>query len=218
MLRGGPGRTSSRRCVHASSCLSMTGTVEPNTEQPVPHEEARPRRFPRVPFHVPVRLTRLATGQVLDLQAQNLSESGLFVETVIPFPVGELFRLRFPTSPGDLEEVAVARVVWRRAYTPSRPAGTRPGLGIAFLLMRPAERRALGILVEEGGVAPPEPERQPPPRAPDPPPPETSASPLLAAGPLADEIVDLGPTGWLLLAALSMAAVAALLAGLQPLP
>ena len=200
----------------------MTDTVEPNTEQPtVPQEEVRARRFPRVPFHVPVRVTRLSTGQVLELQAQNLSQSGMFVETVIPFPIGELFRVRFPTSPGDFDEVSVARVAWRRAFTPSRPAGTQPGIGVAFLLMRPAERRALGQLVDDGGVAPREPERRPPPRAPAPPPERevpVSASPLFAGGPVGEDVIDLGPTGWLLLAALSLAAVAALLAGLHPLP
>lgn len=194
--------------------------VEPNTEQPVvPQEEVRARRFSRVPFHVPVRVTRLSTGQVLELQAQNLSESGMFVETVIPFPVGELFRVRFPTSPGDFDEVSVARVAWRRAFTPSRPAGTQPGIGVAFLLMRPVERRALAALVDDGGVAPPLPDRRPPPRAPAPPAREISIpSPLLAAGPMAEDVVDLGPTGWLVLAALSLAAVAVLLAGIQPLP
>ena len=168
---------------------------------------------------MPVRVTRLSTGQVLELMAQNLSASGVFVETVIPFPVGELFRVAFPTSPGGFDEVAVARVVWRRPFTPSRPAGLAPGIGIAFLLMRPAERRALEALIDEGGVAPPEPERMPPPRAPAPPADFTAPRQLvIPAGPAGEDVVDLGPTGWLLLAALSMAAVAALLAGLNPMP
>ena len=117
-----------------------------------------------------MKVTRIATGQVLELMAQNLSLSGMFVETVIPFPVGELFKITFPTSPGGFDEVAVGRVAWRRPFTPSRPAGLAPGIGVAFLLMRPAERRALEELIDEGGVAPPEPERMPPPRAPAPPP------------------------------------------------
>lgn len=171
-----------------------------------------------MPFHVPVRLTRLSTGQVMELMAQNLSASGVFVETVIPFPVGELFRVSFPTSPGDFDEVAVARVAWRRPFTPSRPAGLAPGIGIAFLLMRPAERRALETLIDEGGIAPAEPERMPPPRAPAPPAETTLPRQLvIPAGP-GEDAVDLGPTGWLVLAALSMAAVAALLAGLNPVP
>lgn len=193
--------------------------MESPTEQEkiVSSQQVRARRFPRVPFHVPVRLTRLSTGQTLELMAQNLSASGLFVETVIPVPIGELFRVSFPTSPGGFDEVAVARVAWRRPFTSSRPAGTAPGLGIAFLLMRPAERRALEALVDDGGVAPAE----PPGRAPGnhaPPPAATREIPLLVGSSLRDDVIDLGPTGWLLLAALSMAAVAALLAGLQPLP
>jgi hypothetical protein len=137
---------------------------------------------------------------------------------VIPIPVGELFRVAFPTSPGGFDEVAVARVAWRRPFTPTRPAGMAPGLGFAFLLMRPGERRALEALVEEGGVPPAEQPRTPPNRGPSPPPPPTREMPLLVGNSFGEDVIDLGPTGWLLLAALSMAAVAALLAGLQPLP
>lgn len=192
--------------------------MESHTEQEVvSSQELRARRFPRVPFHVPVRVTRLSTGQTLEFMAQNLSASGMFVETVIPIPVGELFRVAFPTSPGGFDEVAVARVAWRRPFTASRPAGMSPGIGFAFLLMRPAERRALELLVEDGGVAPVEHPRTPPNRGPSPPPP-TREIPLLIGSSLSEDVIDLGPTGWLLLAALSMAAVAALLAGLQPLP
>ena len=197
--------------------------MEPNISQPV-QEEARGRRFPRVPFHTPVRATRISTGQSLELMAENLSETGLFIATVIPFPVGELFRLDFPDEPEGFAEVAVARVVWRRAFTPSRPAGMSPGLGVAFLLMRPAERRALTLLVDAGGVQPPAPPKTEmrPARSAPPPAPVPRGMPVLPAlttGPsVGEEIIDLGPAGWLLLAALSMAAVAALLAGLQPLP
>ena len=189
--------------------------MEQHTEQELSYEP-RARRFPRVPFRVPVRVTRLATGQVLELMALNLSETGMFLETVIPFPVGELFRVNLPTAPADFEEVAVARVVWRRAFTPSRPAGMAPGIGIAFLLMRPADRRALAAVVEDGGVAP-EPVYEPPrpSRSPEAPPPDRSAP---ALSPTMTDVIDLGPMGWLLLAAMSMAAVAALLAGLQPIP
>lgn len=193
--------------------------MEPNIGQDeIQSEAVRARRFPRVPFHVPVKVTRISTGQVLELMAQNLSLSGMFVETVIPFPVGELFKISFPTSPGGFDEVAVGRVTWRRPFTPSRPAGLAPGIGVAFLLMRPAERRALEQLIDDGGVAPPEPERMPPPRAPAPPPDPQLSAPrhlIIPAGPAGEDVIDLGPTGWLLLAALSMAAVAALLTGLQ---
>lgn len=185
--------------------------------------EARARRFPRVPLHTPVRVTRLATGQTLELMAQNLSETGIFIETVIPFPVGELFKLSFPDAPEDFGEVAVARIVWRRAFTPSRPAGMPPGLGVAFLLMRPGDRRALTQLVDAGGVQPPAPPRGEAPRPARTAPPPADPRPLpsmfpATAGAAGDDVIDLGPSGWLLLAALSMAAVAALLAGLQPLP
>lgn len=204
--------------------MQREGRNPPNVETISPSSslslDTRARRFPRVPFHTPVRVTRLSTGQTLELMAQNLSETGMFVETVIPFPVGELFKLTFPDSPEDFGEVAVARVVWRRAFTPSRPAGMPPGIGVAFLLMRPGDRRALTGLVDAGGVQPPAPAKEDAPRPARSAPPPPRALPMLPAGvgPASDEVIDLGPSGWLLLAALSMAAVAALLAGLQPLP
>src|SRR4051812_2961615 len=99
-------------------------------------DSAQSRRFARVPFDAPVRLIRHATGQSLELAALNLSESGLFVETVIPFAIGEVFRLSFPDADGGFEEVAAARVAWRRAFQPQRSIGQPPGVGLSFVFMR----------------------------------------------------------------------------------
>jgi hypothetical protein len=196
----------------------METHVEPEA---LPKTEALGRRFPRVPFQIPVRLTRLATGQVLELMARDVSAGGLFVETVIPFPVGEIFRLTIPDAPEGFDEVAVARVAWRRAFTPSRPAGMPPGIGLAFVLMRPASRRSLAAVVDSGGVRAPEPAQLPAPvpaRAPAPPPAPRDLGSLVPAPFAPDDMIDLGPGAWLLLAALSLAATAMLLSGLQPLP
>lgn len=185
-------------------------------------QSARTRRFGRVPFFVPVRLIRISTNQVLELQASNLSESGVFVETVIPFTVGEVFKLVIPSAPGGFEEVAVARISWRRPFSSARGTGAQPGIGISFVMMRPAERRALAQLVEAGGVAAPPPPRTIASRSPvqprvlvldrPAPPPER----FVLAGHSA--AMDVGPAGWLLVAALAAAAAASLLLGLQPLP
>jgi Tfp pilus assembly protein PilZ len=196
----------------------METHVDPET---LPKQDVHARRFARVPFNTPVRLTRLATGQVLELMARDLSHGGLFVETVIPLPVGELFRVSVPDAPEGFDEVAVARVAWRRAFTPSRPAGLPPGIGLAFLLMRPADRRALADVVDAGGVRLPETSLPAPvpSRTPVAPPPAPRDLGHLVPGPFAtDDLVDLGPGAWLLLAALSLAATALLLSGLQPLP
>lgn len=188
--------------------------------------DVQTRRFVRVPFQAPVRLTRMTTGQELELQAVNLSENGLYLETVIPFALGEVFRLAFPTSPNGFEGVAAARVVWRRGFATTRVAGQPPGIALAFLMMRPSDRQALTQLVEDGGIIPPRTHQTTPSRAPvatrivpeDDPEPVTRPSFRLktAGGPETLEMLDAGPFGWLLVLALALAAIASLLVGLQP--
>lgn len=190
-------------------------------------ESGRSRRFCRVPFDAPVRLTRHSTGQVLELQATNLSETGLFVETVIPFTPGELFRLDMPGAPDGFESVAVAKVCWRRPFSLNRAPGLPPGIGLMFLLMHPTDRQALHALVENGGIAPaPRPKTTPartaPVALPKPvgetrpvqvPPPQLRWKPI---GIDDQAAIDVAPFGWLLAIALALAAMASLLVGLQP--
>ncbi len=177
--------------------------------------ETQTRIFSRVPFDVPVRVTRTSTRQALDLRASNLSERGLFLETVLPFAEGELVRLHFPTRPGGFGAVAAARVAWRRPFGPDLPVGTAPGIGIAFLMMSPDDRLALRRLVESGGIG----------RSP------SSATPRLPAAPwsvpgFASRIarvgllgradaatLETGPNAWALAVALLLAAAASLLLG-----
>lgn len=178
-------------------------------------ERAQHRRFARVPFDCRVRLTRLATGQSLELDAVNLSEGGIFVQTVIPFPVGELFRVAVldERAPEDFAEVAAARVAWRRPFTNTREPGEPPGIGIAFLLMSPDDREGLSRIVEDGGLAP----RARPIAAPVAPiAVEEPVLPALVDGAEAIELDDVGPFGWLLVIALALAALASLLLGMHP--
>ena len=190
-------------------------------------ESGRARRFCRVPFDAPVRLTRHSTGQVLELQASNLSEGGLFVETVIPFAPGELFRLEMPGAPSGFDTVAVAKVCWRRPFSLNRSPGLPPGIGLMFLLMRPSDRQALHELVEDGGIAPsPRPATRPARSAPLPATVEPSKLPAVAPPPpqlrwrpvgVEDTTaIDVAPFGGLLAIALALAAMASLLVGLQP--
>lgn len=189
--------------------------------------DVQTRRFVRVPFQAPVRLTRMTTGQELELQAVNLSENGLYLETVIPFALGEVFRLAFPTSPNGFEQVAAARVVWRRGFATTRVAGQPPGIALAFLMMRPSDRQALTQLVEDGGIIPPRTHQTVPSRAPvatrivpEEPERETVTRPTFrlqhAGGPDTLEMMDAGPFGWLLVLALALAGIASLLVGMQP--
>ncbi len=191
--------------------------------------DVQTRRFVRVPFQAPVRLTRMSTGQELELQAVNLSENGLYLETVIPFAMGEVFRLAFPTAPNGFEHVAAARVVWRRGFATNRVAGQPPGIALAFLMMRPSDRQSLTQLVEDGGIIPARTHHTIPSRAPvatrivprdDQPDRDSVTRPSFrlttASGPDAMEMMDAGPFGWLLLLALALAALASLLVGLQP--
>lgn len=179
-------------------------------------DRSQSRRFARVPFEVPVRLTRNSTGQTLELAASNLSEGGLFLETVIPLIPGELFRLTFPSQPGELESIAAARVTWRRAFSPSRLPGEPPGAGLSFLFMSAEDRQALRALVESGGVAAPRPPARAPvaPRLLEPVQPTPLSSLVEPSETLS--MMDVGPFGWLLVVALAMAAVASLLLSMQP--
>jgi hypothetical protein len=181
--------------------------------------DTQARRFARVPFDAPVRLVRHSTGQALELQAHNLSENGVFVETVIPFATGELFRLSFPTHPCSLEEVAAARVSWRRPFSTSREPGQPPGVGLSFLFMSLEDRQALHVLVEAGGVPPRASARAASSRTPVAPRVIPASDPARltfgSAGETA-ELFDVGPFGWLLIVTLALAAVASLLLGLQP--
>lgn len=183
-------------------------------------DSSQGRRFGRVPFDAPVRLTRVATGQTLELQGVNLSENGVFVETVIPFSAGELFRLHFPGEPEGLGEVAAARIAWRRAFSPNREPGQPPGVGLSFLFMSLDDRFALHTLVEAGGVAPQPASRAPSSRVPVAPRviDEDLPQPLPSLAWSGDtmELMDVGPFGWLLVVALAMAAMASLLLGMQP--
>jgi len=187
--------------------------VEPEIRQLEPQQL---RRFARVPFAVPVRLVLHGSDQSVDLMAVNLSENGIFVESVIPFVNGQLFQLILPTRPGGFSRVAAARVVWRRPYTGRRTPGLPAGTGLAFLLMRPEDRAALTELVESGGVAP---TAQAPSR------PrvvvhELPAPPRLAPvdprlGSSLTQAFDPTPFGWLLAVALALAALANLVGGLS---
>lgn len=186
--------------------------------------DVQTRRFGRVPFQAPVRLTRLSTGQELELHALNLSENGIFLETVIPFSEGELFRLSFPTAPSAFEQVAAARVVWRRPFGATRAPGHPPGVALSFVMMRPDDRQALATLVANGGIVPPR-VRTTPSRAPVAARivPTDAKHPDLPKMRFANtnggatvEAMDIGPLGWLLVLALALAALASLLLGLQP--
>ena len=187
-------------------------------------DSSQSRRFARVPFDAPVRLTRLSTGQSLELAGVNLSENGLFLETVIPFAHGEIFRLSFPSADGGFQEVSAARVAWRRPFSPERAPGQPPGVGLSFMFMRPDDREALRTLVEEGGVAPRPMPRTVASRAPVAPhvlgDEEEEAprpAPVTSWGdPDAMELMDVGPFGWLLVVSLAMAAMASLLIGMHP--
>jgi uncharacterized protein (TIGR02266 family) len=73
---------------------------------------------------------------------QNLSESGMFVQTTRPYAPGDRISLRFDI---DAQEVHVraAEVVWVKPFEPINVDGQMPGVGVRFLSIDPPARAAI---------------------------------------------------------------------------
>ena len=83
-----------------------------------------PRRSPRAPVEVQVDYETAVAGHSV-----NLSQSGIFVRTTQPLPLGETLTLRF-RLPGVGGELRIrGKVIWSK----QEPGGTYPqGMGIRF--------------------------------------------------------------------------------------
>ena len=99
------------------------------------------RRFPRMPFVIPVEV--FSAGKVFTAQSQNLSLGGMLLERTCDLPRSERLLLRFPLRTGP-SIIVVARVVH-----------CRPGVraGLEFINLESATRDALrqSITTEQSG-------------------------------------------------------------------
>ena len=68
--------------------------------------------------------------------ARNISEGGMFIETVTLHPIGSQVRITFPSHSGEMTAIAEVRYVChlmgRPAGDESRPVGVQ-GMGFRFL-------------------------------------------------------------------------------------
>lgn len=82
------------------------------------------RRFPRIPIIIEIYYQ--SESPVIRSRLADLSEGGLFVDTVNPLPTGAevKFRFQLPAQPREAPLVGLAKVAWNQATV---------GMGIEFL-------------------------------------------------------------------------------------
>jgi hypothetical protein len=82
---------------------------------------------------------------------QDVSETGMFLQTTQAMAVGDALSLRFSVD-GIEVHIRAAEVVWSRKFEPINVDGKLPGVGIRFVSIDPPARAALRRLVQ-GGLA-----------------------------------------------------------------
>ncbi|MBI2162676.1 MAG: TIGR02266 family protein [candidate division NC10 bacterium] len=92
----------------------------------------------RLNVDVPVEYQRVPG--FLKRTSFNLSARGVFIQTAVPFEVGEQVILRFQVPGHEAPVKVTGQVVWRNA-DPGKHGGT--GMGIQFLDLAPADREAI---------------------------------------------------------------------------
>ena len=65
--------------------------------------------------------------------AKNISRSGLFVYTVRPLNVGDVFNIEFTLPDTEIAVKCAARVVWERSYHQADTHGPRMGIQFSNL-------------------------------------------------------------------------------------
>jgi Tfp pilus assembly protein PilZ len=103
----------------------------------------------RAPFSARVDVVPHGTPTALSVWCQDLSETGMFVQTTESFMPGDLLSLRFEVD-GQPVHVRAAEVVWVRRFEPINVDGRLPGLGLRFVSIDPPARAALRRAVQRG--------------------------------------------------------------------
>ena len=107
------------------------------------HARPNHRRFERVTFGRAVRLWQ--SRQAVAVEAANISEGGLFLRTDRAIPPGAYLTVQL-SLPGHTAFSAICKVTRTVSSTGD---GLQPGLGLSFIDMRLAKRRALAAFVQE---------------------------------------------------------------------
>jgi hypothetical protein len=99
------------------------------------------RKFPRVKVSVPVELTVPGNDIPFRVATADLSESGCYIETMFPFPIGTVLEM---TLQLDGTILALGRVV---------TCHTQVGNGIEFTKMLPEDQEELHAFLESARQA-----------------------------------------------------------------
>lgn len=100
------------------------------------------RLSPRTPFLGRVDIVPHTGSERLSVWGQDVSETGMFLQTTQPFSVGDSVSVRFECD-GLSVHVRAATVVWVRRFEPVNVDGRSPGIGIRFVSIDPPARAAL---------------------------------------------------------------------------
>ena len=79
--------------------------------------------------------------------ADNLSENGMFIQSINPKEAGSRFKISFqlPGSTSTIE--CMAEVIWKRDFSPS--SSHKPGMGLKFIDMDSDYKDALRRFLED---------------------------------------------------------------------
>ncbi|MDP2340454.1 MAG: PilZ domain-containing protein [Deltaproteobacteria bacterium] len=83
-----------------------------------------------------------ASDRALRVWGQDVSETGMFLQTTQPFRIGTTVSLRFDVD-GHEVHVRAAEIVWVRKFEPICVDGKVPGIGLRFISVDPPARAAL---------------------------------------------------------------------------
>ncbi len=115
----------------------------PVTEEPPKSESPERRAQPRFPFTAAADVYELRSQTRVNGRCSDLSLGGCYVDTLSPFPVGAVVRLRMERATRMFEAAAVV------AY-----AHVQMGMGLAFTEIRREHQEVLGSWIAELNGAP----------------------------------------------------------------
>ena len=104
----------------------------------------------RKKLSIPMLITRIkgdCNGKTFFGYAKNISQGGMFIQSVNPKNVHEQFQIEF-SLPGDDEVISShVVVVWNQGYT-KHLVKTPPGMGLKFLEINPDFSEKIRLWVE----------------------------------------------------------------------
>ncbi len=103
----------------------------------------------RTPFQGQVDVLPPTGAPRLSAWGQDVSETGMFLQTTQPFSVGDLVSLRFALD-GEEVYVAAAEVMWVRKFEPVSVDGSVPGIGLRFVAIDSFTRGVVRRAVNAG--------------------------------------------------------------------